>query len=304
MRKPRDPDLPPDLTGHGPDAAASTPSAPRDERADQPAAERSRRMSRSHSQRSASQPRERRSQVGAAERPVPSPVPGAVSGPVSGRGQAKVPGAASPRAHSLAPPLVPRRRRSTEAATRRKLRWLKLVLALLLVLLVAGSAAGVLGIAQLQRLRGEAHQLATALRLAEAELARTRSRLIQLNDDLRILQDNRIPGVAELLFERPLSIEQRYLKTLTFVAPDPEMQAQMHYTAVLENRSGAPVLPQVQILLFDATGLQVGQVELDAAHAEPEEAAAKLAPGEVRRYSAPIELTLQRPARFFLVEVQ
>jgi len=88
------------------------------------------------------------------------------------------------------------------------------LVAVLLAAIVAGVVMAIFGYSELKRFRTEAGSLGVQVRQLEAELLEARERLVEMNDDLRILLANRIPGVAEMSFSRPIEINDQYVKNL------------------------------------------------------------------------------------------
>ena len=151
--------------------------------------------------------------------------------------------------------------------------------------------------------RGGARQLTIDLRQAEGDLTRAREKITEMNNDLRILLANRIPGVAELSMNRQLAINDQYVRNITFVQSGLGETKSIEFSAVLENTRAAPVLPDVNIILFDESGLQTGAVRLSQEQAVAPVTTPELQPGETRTYSGQIQLQREAPSKHFVVEV-
>jgi hypothetical protein len=210
----------------------------------------------------------------------------------------------------LAPPLPRPRvsRRSTSqrhsSSSRRKLRQLRLVIAGLLSVIVVGAIAAMLGYAQYTRLKGELEDRSIALRRAETDLARARERLTDMNNDLRVLLANRIPGITQVRFGEPAAVNNRYVKNLTLLQPIAGDNRTINFNAILENERPDPVLPQATIMLFDEVGLEIGSVTLEKQQAGSAVTIPELLPGETRQYSGTIHVKRPVPARYFLVDAR
>lgn len=181
--------------------------------------------------------------------------------------------------------------------SQRKLSRLRVLAGLLGLALIGAAVTGIFGLAQLQRFRGEANELASRVRQLEADLTSARERLAEMATDMRVLLANRIPGIAQIGFGRALEVNEGYLRNLTFLRGADDQR--IEYSMVLENVGAQPVVPRVRILLFDEAGLQSG-----VAVFEPGAGAAPLVPGESRTYSGPVQLERAVPPVYFLAEVE
>ena len=217
-----------------------------------------------------------------------------------------------PPAQPLAKPLSRRRssRRSSSrhssggsGSSRRKLKRMKLLIGVLLVVLVVLAVAGVMTFFKMQQFRGEAQQLTIDLRQSEEDLARAREKITEMNNDLRIMLANRIPGVAELSMNRQLEINDQYVRNITFVQSGTDQSKAIEFSTVLENTRAVPALPNVTIVLFDESGLQTGAARLTQDQAVTPVDAPELQPGETRTYSAQIQLQRETPSKYFAVDV-
>lgn len=204
----------------------------------------------------------------------------------------------------MAQPLPPRRlsRSRHQSSSHRKLKRMKWLVALLVVVIVAGAVVGVFGWAHLKRFRAEANALASQTRQLEGELTRARERLTELGTDLRVLLANRIPGIAQISFGRPTEVNDRYVRSLTLVRAGTGAEPAVEYAIVLENTRTTPVVPAVRVLLFDAAGLQTGIARPGAADAVTPGALPALAPGETRTYSGRVQSLRRADPVYFLVE--
>lgn len=173
----------------------------------------------------------------------------------------------------------------------------------LLVVLVTLAVTGVMIFFKMEQYRGEAKKLTIDLRLAEADLTRAREKITDMNDDLRILLANRIPGVAELSMNRQLEINDQYVRNITFVQSGTGESTAIEFSAVLENSRTEPVRPNVSVVLFDESGLQTGAARLTKEQAIAPVDIVELQPGETRTYSGRIELQRETPSKYFVVDV-
>jgi len=212
--------------------------------------------------------------------------------------------------HMLAPPLPPKRAsrsgssRHHSSSSRKKLRRMKLLVAALLTVIVAGAVVGIFGYSNLKHYRNEAGNLQVQVTQLQQELSKARDRLTEMNNDMRILLANRIPGISEISFSRPMEVNNQYVRNITFVRSGLGENRKIKFSAVLENIRDVPLLPQVTIVLFDESGLQTGAVTLKKEQAGKDVALAEMQPGETRQYSGEVPLQRQAPSRYFDVEVR
>jgi len=231
-------------------------------------------------------------------------------GPVEpGRGSTLPGPSADPRPRQLAPPIAPRSvyRRHTASghsgSARQKIKHLKLLATVLLALLVSVAVAASMLLFQVQRLRGDAEHFATEIAQRDNELAKAREKITQMSNDMRALLSNRIPGITELVNSRQVEINDKYFKNITFVQSGVGDSQAIEFSAVLENQTPDPVLPQVDIVLFDELGLQTGASRLDKSQTITPATMSELQPGETRTYSGSITLQRKTPSKYFVVDV-
>jgi len=217
-------------------------------------------------------------------------------------------GPPAPMAQPITRPRVSRRhsrshRSSGSSEQKRKLKRMMFVVVVLLVTLVGLSVATVVIFFKMQQYYGDARQSTLELRQAEGELARAREKVTEMNNDLRILLANRIPGVAELITNRQIDINDQYVRNITFVRSGVGDAKTIEFSTVLENTRTGPILPKVDIVLFDASGLQTGAVRLDREQTVSPVDIPEMQPGETRTYSGQVELQRQTPSKYFVVDV-
>jgi len=231
-------------------------------------------------------------------------------GPVEpGTGSALSEPSSDPRPRQLAPPIATRsayRRHSSSGhsgSSRQKIKHLKLLATVLLALLVTVAVAASMLLFQVQRFRGDAEHFATEIAQRDNELAKAREKITQMSNDMRALLSNRIPGITELVTNRQVELNDKYFKNITFVRSGVGTSQTIEFSAVLENQTPDPVLPQVDIVLFDELGLQTGAARLDKSQTVTPVTMSELQPGETRTYSGRITLQRQTPSKYFVVDV-
>jgi cell division protein FtsB len=196
------------------------------------------------------------------------------------------------------------RRTRSSSSSRRKIRRLRLLAALLAAGLVVSAMLAVMLSFHVNRLSRNEAQLRGAQQQLEGELAQANARITELTNDVRILLANRVPGIEELVFARQIELNDQYVKNITFVQSGLGNERTVEFSAVLHNGRTGPVLPRVTIVLFDEVGLQTGIARLDKSQTTTPADIPELQPGETRTYSAPIDLSRQTPSKYFVVEVR
>ncbi|WP_295878639.1 hypothetical protein [uncultured Thiohalocapsa sp.] len=223
------------------------------------------------------------------------------SPPPLGEGPRRLDGMAEP-VYGRMRPRVSRQRSSS--SSRRKIRRLRVLALVLAAGLVSSIVFSVVLYFHTQRIRGSEAQLTVAQKQLEQELAKARERITELNNDLRILLANRIPGIDELVLNRQIELNDQYVKNITFVESGLGDERTVEFSAVLHNGRTGPILPRVTIVLFDEAGLQTGIARLDKSQTITPADIPELQPGETRTYSAQIDLARQEPSKYFVVEVR
>lgn len=125
-----------------------------------------------------------------------------------------------------------------------------------------------------------------------------------LQETLDSLVTDRIPNLHPLEFDLTLPSKQKYLKNISFTLTGTEKNKKYEYRAILRNDKRNDVPLDVNILLFDAVGIQVGMAALIPELTAAETGKRVLKPGETRAFSNEIELTRDAEPRYFLVEVK
>ncbi len=192
----------------------------------------------------------------------------------------------------------------SSSSSRRKVRRLRLLAFLLAAGMVASIVFSVVLYFHTQNIRDKERDLTVVQKQLEAEIAKARERITELNNDLVILLANRLPGVAELVLDRQIELNNQYVKNITFVQSGVDDQRTIEFSTVLHNARTGPILPQVTIALFDETGLQTGIARLDKSQTITPADIPELQPGETRTYSAQVRLDRQAPSKYFVVEVR
>jgi hypothetical protein len=192
----------------------------------------------------------------------------------------------------------------SSSSSRRKIRRLRILASMLAAGMVVSFVFSAMLYFHMKRVRGSEVELMVAQKQLEGELAKAHEKITELNNDLRIVLQNRLPGIDELVFDRQIELNDRYVKNITFVASGLGDQRTIEFSAVLHNARTGPILPNVTVTLFDASGLQTGQTRLEKSQTITPVDIPELQPGETRTYSAQIKLDRQATSQYFIVEVR
>ena len=195
-------------------------------------------------------------------------------------------------------------RSRSSSSSRRKIRHLRILAGVLAAGLVSSIVFATVLFFHSKRLSSDETRRSVAQQQLEGELAEAREQITELNNDLRILIANRIPGIERLVFGRQIELNDQYVNNITFVESGLDEERTIEFSAVLHNGRNGLVLPEVTILVFDESGLQTGIARLDKSQTITPADIPELQPGETRTYSAQIDLSRQTPSEYFVVEVR
>jgi hypothetical protein len=165
----------------------------------------------------------------------------------------------------------------------------------MLVLLAISLAAIVYGLKTGWDARTRVEQSEARLQASDARATRLRDELEGLRSELEVLVRDRLPGLDKLIFDREIAINTEYVRHLKFMTPEAE-QGPYRLRMVLHNRSPTYVEPNVQVMLFDRVGLQIGGADLAMNDAI-------LIPDEVRAVEAEIDPLAERTPVYYLLRI-
>jgi len=191
------------------------------------------------------------------------------------------------------------RHRRSRGGSRNERKLRRLQLACVAALAACLFALLVLGML-LARANGEREQLLFELRRVERDLAAASAELERVHAERAALVEQRLPDLAPLEYDRTIDVDEAYVRNISFTLVRRAEESSHEFRLVLSNDTLNRVAPRVEVLLFDALGVQVGraQVEMDG---EGENGA--LEPGEVRSYSGTVDLDRDIAPRYFLLDI-
>lgn len=181
---------------------------------------------------------------------------------------------------------VDRSRSRSRSWSRRSRLLLLLVLTLVLIDFFTALLLG----AQVYRLSRENQELRSNLARTEDDLHKAAPELEKLRTDLDALVRGKLPRLRELKYDRVLPLDDGYLKNITFTEIINRDSRAHEYKLVVQNNTPSMLWPEVQLLVFDELGIQVGRAEIGTPYPDALKAGS-LGVGEVRSYSAAIQLT-------------
>ncbi len=168
----------------------------------------------------------------------------------------------------------------------RRSKWLfLLVLALVLIDFFTALLLGT----QVYTLDRQNQTLRSSLAQAEEELLRVAPELQKLRVDLDELIRGKLPRLRKLEYDRVLPLDDQYLKNITFTEIMNRDSRGYEYKLVVQNNTNAPLWPEVQLLIFNEIGIQVGSAEIGTGQPNALKAGS-LGVGEVRSYTALMKL--------------
>ena len=135
------------------------------------------------------------------------------------------------------------------------------------------------------------------------KLARLEPRLSELERENAALVESRLPHLNKLEFDRVFSIDQSYVKNIVFSLAGKGVAKNYEYKIVMENREFASLRPQVQVILFDRNGIQIGVSELGVDE-QGQVSQPLLEHEEIRSHVDEIQLADDAVAEYFMVRVK
>jgi hypothetical protein len=233
--------------------------------------------------------------------PKPVPTPGQALGVGSGATVGRDPAFSGSRRHRNG--RRPEGGSSSHGRTK-KIGQLRLMVALLVVLVMAAAMTALYYSVKADALEGEVLSLSTDLSHTREELDETRDLLFQRDSEIGVMLARRIPGLTELSFDTLFSLDNKYMRKLTFSQSGVGQDKAIEFHAVLENKGSDPLLPDVKIVLFDRMGVQVGMVKIAREQSASTAALAELSPEETRAYSGLVPAERDAEPAYFLTQVR
>lgn len=174
-----------------------------------------------------------------------------------------------------------------------------LLLSILILVLVNFFTALLLG-TQVYSLSRENQKLRANLARTEGDLRQTMPELERLRVDLDNLVRGKLPRLRKLQYDKVLALDEAYLKNIIFTEIINRDHRGHEYKLVVQNNTPAPLWPEIQLLVFNEVGIQIGAAEVGKNHLDALKSSLDV--GEVRSYSSVIQLADKNaiPAYFMI----
>jgi hypothetical protein len=130
-----------------------------------------------------------------------------------------------------------------------------------------------------------------------------KSELETVREERDTLVQARIPGLLPITFDETITPENTYVRNIIFTMVRNGQKETYEYRLVLQNDTLSVIQPIVEIMLFNDVGIQIGQARVEQKHASVASGRTALDPGEVRSYTAPINLIRNEEPHYFLLAV-
>jgi hypothetical protein len=153
------------------------------------------------------------------------------------------------------------------------------------------------------RKSAESEQALLELRIQEKTLGTVSSELETVRNERDALVQGRIPGLLPVTYDETIPTDNEYIRNIIFTLVKNGKKETYEYRLVMHNGTLSVIHPMVEILLFNDIGIQIGLAQVEHANASTGTGRSALDPGEVRSYTAAIELIRNEEPRYFLLAV-
>ena len=141
------------------------------------------------------------------------------------------------------------------------------------------------------------------LRLQQKALDSINGELDKVKAQRDALVQGRIPGLVPLKYDEMITPDQQYIRNIIFTMVRNGQQETYEYRLVVHNDTLSVIHPMVEILLFNDIGIQIGLSRVQHKAASTATGRPSLDPGEVRSYTANIEMIRDEEPQYFLLVV-
>ena len=157
---------------------------------------------------------------------------------------------------------------------------------------------------QTARKSSEHHQAILDLRKQEILAKQLTEELATIKTEQDILVQNRIPGLIPLRYDEAIDIDHEYARNIIFTLAKTGNKNIYEYRLVLHNNTLSIIRPKARIILFSDIGIQIGMAQIEQSNAITDtDARTSLDPGEVRSYTASIDLISNEEPSYFLLDI-
>ena len=141
------------------------------------------------------------------------------------------------------------------------------------------------------------------LRIQEKTLDKVNSELEAVRNERDALVQGRIPGLLPLTYDETITTDNEYTRNIIFTLVKNGKKKTYEYRLVMQNETLSVIHPMVEIQLFNDIGIQIGLARVEHVNAPMGAGRSALGPGEVRSYTAAIDLIRDEAPRYFLLSV-
>ena len=124
-----------------------------------------------------------------------------------------------------------------------------------------------------------------------------------IRKDMDALVQDRIPGLLPIKYDEAITINDQYIRNIIFTQVKNGKKRNYEYRLVMHNNTLSVIRPAVEILLFNDIGIQIGVTQVKYTDASAGTEHSVLDPGEVRSYTASIDLIRDEEPSYFLLAV-
>ena len=149
----------------------------------------------------------------------------------------------------------------------------------------------------------QSEQALLELRLQQKTLDSINSELDQVKAERDALVQERIPGLMPLKYDEMITPDQQYIRNIIFTMVRNGQEETYEYRLVIHNDTLSVIHPVVEILLFNDIGIQIGLGRVQHKDASTATGRPSLDPGEVRSYTATIDMIRHEEPHYFLLVV-
>jgi hypothetical protein len=153
------------------------------------------------------------------------------------------------------------------------------------------------------RKSAQSEQALLELRIQEKSLNTLNSELETVRNERDALVKGRIPGLLPLTYDETITTDHQYIRNIIFTMVKNGNKETYEYRLVVHNDTLSVIHPVVEILLFNNIGIQIGLAKMEHTNASMGTNRLALDPGEVRSYTAAIELIRDEEPHYFLLAV-
>jgi len=147
----------------------------------------------------------------------------------------------------------------------------------------------------------EYEQMLLELRKQEKTLAVTSRELETVKMERDALVRKRIPGLLPLTYDQTINIDNQYIRNIIFTQVKNGKKKSYEYRLVVHNDNLSTIHPEIQIMLFNDVGIQIGATTVEFRDPSTGIVHHVLQPGEVRSHTAVIKLQSDEEPRYFLL---